>query len=193
MVPETSINAKARSYEECQLLCYRVSATSSEGVAYPILNKLKPLHPMCLLALPERYHLPTNSSSSSTTPPSSRPRARCLAFNSNPPRLPLHHPKDFSLGGKKRRTSRYRAALYTGTYYPPPLPCRKLCPLLPLCQALSPVSIQLFPQYPRLSFNVAAANQFRRVGILFWSPDLSSSVSFAEWEGCSETAEKIES
>jgi hypothetical protein len=35
-----------------------------------------------------------------------------------------------------------------------------------------------------------AANQFRHVRILFWSPDLASSVSFAEWEGCSETAEK---
>jgi hypothetical protein len=38
----------------------------------------------------------------------------------------------------------------------------------------------------------AAANQFRHVRILFWSPDLASSVSFAEWEGCSETAEKRE-
>jgi hypothetical protein len=36
----------------------------------------------------------------------------------------------------------------------------------------------------------AAANQFRHVRILFWSPDLASPVSFAEWEGCSETAEK---
>jgi hypothetical protein len=112
---------------------------------------------MCLLALSERYHLLTSSSISSTTPPYSHPRARHLASDSNQPRLPLHRPKDFTLAGKKRRTSRYRAAPYTSPSYVQPLPRRKLCAFLPLRQVLSRVSIPLFPQQPRLSFNVCGS------------------------------------
>jgi hypothetical protein len=145
---------------------------------------------MCLLALSERYHLLTSSSISSTTPPYSHPRARHLAFDSNQPRLPLHRPKDFTLAGKKRRTSRYHAAPYTSPSYVQPLPRRKLCAFLSLRQVLSRVSIPLFPQQPRLSFNVRGSESVSMCPYSILVSGLASPVSFAEWEGCSETAEK---